>query len=325
MSRPKKKPSSRSSKSDGLHPRNPHGTGYDFARLTACYPPLGEFVRSTPRGTDSVDFSDPGAVRALNSALLFAHHRISHWELPEGYLCPPVPGRDDYLHYLADCMAEGGSIPRGRKIRVLDIGTGASIIYPLLGVREYGWSFVGTDIDRVSLENGSRIIEHNELQRLVELRLQADPREIFTGVFHPGDIFDAVVCNPPFFASAQEADRETARKLRNLHGSEGLPDSESAPVRNFGGRGAELWCEGGERQFLQEMINQSADLSLKCLWFTSLVSKKETLSTCYNRLRSLGVHEVKTIQMSQGQKVSRVLAWSFFTPDQRLLWRKLRW
>jgi len=36
-------------------------------------------------------------------------------------------------------------------VRGLDIGTGASAIYPLLGARVYGWSFLGTDIDEYVL------------------------------------------------------------------------------------------------------------------------------------------------------------------------------
>jgi hypothetical protein len=43
--------------------------------------------------------------------------------------------------------------PSGEQsIRVLDIGVGASCIYPLLGFRKFGWSFIGSDIDATSLQ-----------------------------------------------------------------------------------------------------------------------------------------------------------------------------
>jgi hypothetical protein len=123
----------------GLHPRNRHQGHYEFATLVAQSPALATHLVTTPAGTASVDFSDPLAVRALNRALLRSQYGIVHWDIPPGYLCPPVPGRADYVHGLADLLAtdHDGVVPRGAAVRVLDIGVGASCIYPLIGNREY--------------------------------------------------------------------------------------------------------------------------------------------------------------------------------------------
>ncbi|PVF10901.1 23S rRNA (adenine(1618)-N(6))-methyltransferase, partial [Yersinia pestis] len=35
--------------------------------------------------------------------------------------------------------------------------------------------------------------------------------------------------------------------------------------------------------------------------------------------------EVRTIEMAQGQKVSRFVAWTFLTPEQQAAWVAERW
>lgn len=126
-------------------------------------PKLGEFVGLNKFGTESIDFSNSEAVKFLNRALLKLHYVVGFWEIPEGYLCPPIPGRADYMHYVADLLAESNSnqIPTGAKVKCLDIGTGASAIYPIIANSEYGWSFVGTDVDKISVESARHILKSN--------------------------------------------------------------------------------------------------------------------------------------------------------------------
>jgi 23S rRNA (adenine1618-N6)-methyltransferase len=227
---------------------------------------------------------------------------VRGWDLPEGYLCPPIPGRADHLHHLADLLAQEPP-PRGPQVRVLDIGTGANLIYPLLGHREYGWSFLGTDVDPGALANARAIVAANpDLAGAIELRLQQDRARIFEGVVVPGETFALCMCNPPFHASAAEAREGTQRKWRNL----GL-----APVLNFGGRNAELWCEGGEVAFLERMVRESALRPHCCQWFTSLLSRSASLAPVQAALRAVGARRVRILDMSQGQKKSRIVAWGW--------------
>lgn len=293
----------------GLHPRNPHRARYDFESLVAACPELGRYVRSNPFGAPSIEFADPDAVRALNRALLLNEYGIKGWELPARYLCPPIPGRADYVHHLADLLAEGrgGNIPRGSAVRVLDIGVGANGVYPLVGYRSYGWRFLGTDVDPGALANLSKILSQNpDFETAIELRLQKDPSSIFEGVIRAGETFDACLCNPPFHASPEEAREGTARKWRNLgRGQSGVPGL------NFGGRGAELWCPGGEAAFIGRMIAESVRRPTCCRWFTSLVSKAANLPALRRALRAVDVRSYRIIDMAHGQKKSRVLAWTF--------------
>lgn len=298
----------RSDHKSGLHPRNRHQAPYDFAALCLRTPELQPFVFVNPYGASTIDFADPAAVKALNKALLALHYGIQHWDLPAGYLCPPIPGRVDYLHRVADLLAESaGKVPTGKGVRVLDVGVGANCIYPLLGAREYGWRFVGSDIDPVSVKAASLLANSNGLGSQIECRLQGRAGDIFQGIVAPRERFALTLCNPPFHASLAEASKGTERKLRNLG-----KEVKDKPVLNFGGQKAELWCEGGEAAFLAAMINQSLAFAEQCLWFSSLVSKKENLPAAKKALTRVGARQVRVLEMAQGNKVSRVLAWTFF-------------
>jgi len=295
-----------------LHPRNQHSEGYDFKLLIAHTPELEAFTTSNPSGQTTIDFQNVAAVRMLNRALLKAHYDIDFWEIPAGYLCPPIPGRVDYIHYLADLLADSNNqeIPRGRHVKALDIGTGASLVYPLTGQSEYGWNFTGVDIDAGAIKSAQLICEFNKLN--ITLRRQNKSENIFRGVIEPKDVFHITMCNPPFHSSIEQADKATQRKWRNL----GKGHSKKL---NFGGQNAELWCRGGEIKFITRMIEQSMEFADQCLWFTSLVSKKDNLQPLYQILGKARVADFKVIEMAQGQKTSRFIAWTYMKKNQRSL------
>ncbi len=295
-----------------LHPRNQHRDGYDFERLIVKSPELQGVTTRNPRGQLTIDFQDANAVRMLNRALLMAHYGVDYWDIPASYLCPPIPGRVDYIHHLADLLAEsnGREIPHGSDIRALDIGTGASLVYPLTGRHEYGWAFTGVDIDPVSLGSARHICERNGLS--IKLRRQTNAMDVFHGVLLANDIFHVTLCNPPFHASPARAQEGTLRKWRNLG------KGHSADL-NFGGQNAELWCEGGEIGFIARMIEQSVDFAGQCLWFTCLVSRKDSLKPLVRLLKTAQVDEFRVVEMAQGQKTSRFLAWTYYPEQQRSL------
>lgn len=295
-----------------LHPRNQHREGYDFQRLIVKSPELEAFITRNPRGQMTINFQDAGAVRLLNKALLLTHYEIDFWDIPASYLCPPIPGRVDYIHYLADLLAEsnGHKIPRGSDIKALDIGTGASLVYPLTGQHEYGWAFTGVDIDPVSIESARQICEQNGLN--IRIKRQNNPEDIFAAVVGPDDIFHITLCNPPFHASLARAEEGTLRKWRNLG------KGHTAEL-NFGGQNAELWCPGGEIGFIARMIEQSMNFAEQCLWFTCLVSKNDNLKPISRLLKKAKVAEIKVVEMAQGQKTSRFIAWTYHSERQRSL------
>ena len=292
-----------------LHPRNKHRERYDFIQLTASCPELKPSVILNKYGDESIDFFDPMAVRLLNKALLKHFYHIDFWELPTGYLCPSIPGRADYIHYLADLLSQNSKYKTtsSHTVRCLDIGVGASLIYPILGYKEYGWSFVGSDIDKGAIKSAQRILDKNPaLKDKVELRWQQNPKDFFKGIIHIGEIFDLTICNPPFHSSGADAQAAALRKLNNLKGVK-----TKQAILNFGGQASELYSAGGELRFVTDMIIESKSFSTYCLWFSSLLSKQSNLKPILALLKKLEVTEVKTIPMGQGNKISRIIAWTF--------------
>jgi len=317
-----------------LHPRNRHRGRYDFAALSQALPVLTDFLVANPFDANelTINFANPAAVMALNAALLKFFYEVESWSVPPGYLCPPIPGRADYVHHAADLLASdrNGTIPRGPDIRVLDIGVGANCIYPLIGHHEYGWQFVGSDTDAAALSAAQQIVDNNpRLVAAIKFRLQASSQKIFDGILTPDDRFDFVLCNPPFHASAKAAEEGAIRKWKNLQkGGKGIEGIERikagedgnggkddrggpTPKLNFGGQAAELWCDGGEAGFVSRMVTESATRGAQVSWFSTLVSREESLPEIYAALKNVRARKVETIAMAQGQKKSRIVAWHF--------------
>ncbi len=303
------------SEKNNLHPRNLHRNRYDFELLIQNNPELKKYVQKSPK-TDSltINFDNPKAVRVLNKTLLMTYYNIKNWDIPEDFLCPPIPGRADYIHHIADLIQDKQSqIPTGNSILGLDIGVGANCIYPLIGSSVYDWSFVATDINIKALENCAKILENNpQIAENISLQQQLNARFIFKDIIEPEDKFHFTMCNPPFHKSNEDAKKGTLRKLNNLR----LQKNNANKTLNFGGISDELWCDGGELKFITQMIHESAKYGHQVLWFTTLVSKKEHLKSLYKSLERVNSSQIKTIEMHQGQKTSRILAWTFVSENQ---------
>uniref|UniRef100_UPI004048AD0F 23S rRNA (adenine(1618)-N(6))-methyltransferase RlmF n=1 Tax=Polaribacter sp. TaxID=1920175 RepID=UPI004048AD0F len=285
--------------SKNFHPKNKHNNGYDFDLLVKSNPALEAHTFTNSYGNITVDFSNPLVVKEVNRALLFGYYGLTSWEFPDENLCPPIPGRVDYIHHLKDLI---NSSEITEPISVLDIGTGATCIYPLLGLAVYNWNFVGTDIELDSLDAAQDIIDDNDLDAKIKLRQQFDEAHILKGILEPEDAFTLSMCNPPFFKSAEEARGANRRKTRNLG---------TNAVRNFSGNQNELWYIGGEKAFLHTYLYESSLFPKSCTWFTSLVSKKENVESVQASATKLKVSQFKVIPMHQGNKVTRIVAWSF--------------
>ena len=298
-----------------LHPRNLHRNSYDFELLISAVPELKHYVFKNDYDTLTINFSIPKAVRLLNKALLLQYYQVKEWDIPEGNLCPPIPGRADYIHYLADLLAEdNGEIPKGNSVKGLDIGMGANLVYPLIANSSYGWEMLGTDINQDSLDNAQNILNQNP-DLPIYLKHQPDSEHIFNNIISKDDQFTFSMSNPPFHESEEDALLGNRRKNSNLRKKK----VENSNL-NFSGNASELWCEGGEMAFIKKMINESVKFSSNVLWFTSLVSKKDNLHQLTTLLKNLRVAEFKTIDMAQGQKISRILAWSFMPKENRKSW-----
>lgn len=303
-----------------MHPRNLHHSGYPMAKLCQSYPALRAHLISAKSGQQSIDFANADSVKALNAALLIHYYGMSMWDIPAGYLCPPVPGRADYIHGIADLLSaeNNGKTPTGSKINGLDVGVGANAIYPIIGSQTYGWRFVGSDIDDVALSCANTLIDNNSrLKPLLAVRKQHSKDNIFAGIIQPDEHFTFSLCNPPFHKSARDAATGSQRKMSGLERSKqklsrkGKTSAAQGSKLNFAGQNNELWCEGGELAFIQRMISQSVDVQQQVDWFTCLVSKSAHLKAIETSVKYVGAKKFIKVDMGQGQKISRFVAWTF--------------
>lgn len=307
-----------------FHPRNRHQGHYDFAALTARNPALKPHLMRNPSGEQSIDFADAAAVKELNRALLQTQYGLNTWDIPAGYLCPPVPGRADVIHAVADLLSTShdGQLPPGQQLCGLDIGCGANLIYPLIGQAAYQWRFVACDIDRTALDNAQRILHANpEFAPAITLRQQTDPTRAFSGIIHSDERFDFTLCNPPFHPDQGSAQAANQQKWQQL----GKRSQRKDPGFNFAGQANELACPGGEAGFLQRLIADSQSFATQVFWFTTLVSKAANLPALRQQLEQQGVADLRVIDMAQGNKHSRLLAWTYLNKKQRRAWRRARW
>ena len=70
------------------------------------------------------------------------------------------------------------------------------------------------------------------------------------------------------------------------------------------------------------MIEESKIFKNQCLWFTTLVSKSDNLGGIYAMLDRAEVAEVRTSEMSTGNKITRIVAWTFLNEKQQEDWVK---
>jgi len=286
------------------HPRNKHQGHYDFEKLSKLNPSLKSLLKSNPRGQITIDFSNPEAVKSLNATLLESYYDLEEWALPPNYLCPAIPGRAEYIHLVADLL-NTDEFKSKKNITCLDIGTGASLIYPIIAAFEYEWLIIGVEIDELAFEFATKNRDSNDfLKSQISLRQQSDPKSIFSNVILDFDEIDVVICNPPFHRSESEFLKASKRKHKNLHGTKAFK-------LNFGGHSKELWCEGGELGFIERMIKESVDFKYQIKWFTSLVSRDKHMGVINKMLESVNVAKSLTLPMKFGNKQSRIIAWRF--------------
>ena len=120
-----------------MNTNNPHINNYDLQRLAKLTPKLKDYIFVNQYKVETIDFANPEAVKTLNKALIKSYYDIDYWEFSNSHLCPPIPSRVDYLHEINDVLKINNL---NDKATVLDIGTGATLIYPLLGQKAFGWN-----------------------------------------------------------------------------------------------------------------------------------------------------------------------------------------
>ncbi|KAK5634051.1 hypothetical protein RRF57_009765 [Xylaria bambusicola] len=280
--------------------RNLYSTEPDFCRLGSKYPEFGNLLRNGAH----LDFTDPAAVVQLTKTLLKEDFGLEI-NLPANRLCPPVPNRHSYILWLKDLLDSTSSAysqqyEPERQVTGLDIGTGASLIYPLLGCAQRPtWNFIATDIDAESLRSARENARINNLEARIRIidRVTSDTLipDLSTGPI------DFVMVNPPFYASDTELRELAAKKSRPPHSA-----CTGAPV--------EMVCDGGEVRFVERLLNESLTLRDRVQWYTAMLGKRSSIEVLIDVLKKNGINNFAVTTFIQGSKTRRWgLAWSFLT------------
>ncbi|KAG2010506.1 methyltransferase 10 domain-containing protein [Coprinopsis cinerea AmutBmut pab1-1] len=295
-----------------MHHRNPYKAGVDFRALAEHHKSLGVHLRNG----STIDFRDEEAQRELTKAILKCDFGIEI-ELPEDRLCPPVPNRLNYVLWIQDVMENTsgqGSISEGEKsgggkIRGLDVGTGSSVIYPLLATSlEAEWEMVGTELDPRSYDFAKLNVEKNGLSSRIEIRKGEEERLL---PFLPDEEFDFTMCNPPFYSSYEE--------IRQLQA-----EKEELPAQVCTGGELEMvypaskdetqedWeREGGEVAFVGRMVVESLKLRERCRWYTSMLGKMSSVPKIVDLLKRHQIWNYVVTEFIQGRTRRWAVGWSF--------------
>ena len=290
-----------------MHAQNPYGNRYDLKRLTKHYHALEKFIVLNPSGEETIDFSSSEAVFALNKSMLLADFKLGDYELPSGYLIPPVPGRLDYLLHVRDFLTEKFNVSENSQLNGLDMGSGANGIYCILGAQYFNWKMVGSETDAKAVEIANANIQKTKgLNDKIEIRHQQDKGSLFKNTIQANEQFDFVVCNPPFHSSKEEALKGSLRKVKNLGGYA----VKEKFLLNFEGQANELWCNGGEVLFIKRLIKESVGFKNQVKVFSTLVAKSDSVAAIKKQLSKVKAN-FEVIPMALGNKKGRYLMWWF--------------
>ncbi|GAA5901461.1 hypothetical protein JCM5296_003016 [Sporobolomyces johnsonii] len=305
--------------------RDPYSTPPDFCALARSVPAFAPFLRKTGKGA-TIDWQNDEAVRALTSALLERDFGLQ-LSLPEDRLCPTVPSRLEYVLWvlkLALLTSDSSStLNAPSRLTGLDVGTGASAIYPLLACRtlcppDRSSSFssssssapaiqmLATDIDAHSLSFAEKNVFENGLLGQISLfHVEKQGRIFPPEVVESVEIIDFTMCNPPFYASPDEIAASLAAK-------------ELEPFAVCTGASNEMLTPGGEVAFVSRMIDESLSLgSTKIRWFTSLLGKFSSISPLVDLLKSHHIANYLVHALPpHGQTTRWILTWSL--QDRRI-------
>ncbi|KAK6916694.1 METTL16/RlmF family [Dillenia turbinata] len=330
-----------------IHPKNRYSDSPpDFSLLASLYPSFKPFVFYTRDCRPRIDWTDFNATRELTRVLLLHDHGLNWW-IPDGQLCPTVPNRSNYIHWIEDLLASDIITKINtdlNNVRGFDIGTGANCIYPLVGASLLGWNFVGSDVTDVALEWAEKNVKSNpHISELIEIRKVPCAEKDLSGQdssncdgessTNPLEEVKPLESSPPMMASSEDTNYlgppillgvvKDGEKydfcMCNPPFFESMEEAGLNPRTSCGGTPEEMVCQGGERAFITRIIEDSVKLKQIFRWYTSMVGKKSNLKSLISKLRDVGVTIVKTTEFVQGQTSRWGLAWSFMSPAKKMV------
>ena len=271
----------------------------DFSILIKEYPELKNFlkIQSDDIGQYSFDWSKKELSLLMTKHILNYYFKIEYYSIPNNFLIPPVPSRLNYINMIHSLLTSFNLINEKNnenEIIGVDIGTGANIIYPLLGHSVYNWKFICSEINEEAYENALKIINNNKLEEYIKLIKQKYKNNILIGVINREEKYTFTMCNPPYYDYEEEIKFEDKIK-----------DCEY----NFD----EIYFKNGEFGFFNRLFDESVCYYKNIFLFTILIGKKSNAEKIYDKIsneKNVKYFDMKRIKT--GNNMRYIIYWSFF-------------
>ncbi|ODV96308.1 hypothetical protein PACTADRAFT_2601 [Pachysolen tannophilus NRRL Y-2460] len=278
----------------------------DFTELSLRYP---ELSRHFIADTNKYDLNSNDAIIDLTKAILDYKFNLKI-NLNKNKLCPRIPNRLEYLKFIKELPLQS---KQNDELYIIDVGTGHSVIYPLLGCRFFqNCKFIGTDIDQSSIQEAIENVKLNNLDNRIKIYLNLANDDFFNlskyGLMtNVNDVNNNIItiCNPPFYSSLQEIEAKKTAKFQIKKYYSPITQNEFVTI-------------GGEYHFIVKMINESLQLKNKITWYTSLVGNFSNLELLVKYLKQNNIpnYFVKALLPSNKFKNNKVtqrwiIGWCF--------------
>ena len=276
----------------------------DFLILIKEFPELKKYIIKHDEKIEefSFDWSNNDLSLLMTKSILNYYFNIKYYDIPKGFLIPPVPSRLNYLNLINELIKD---IEKENIIGV-DIGTGANIIYPILGNSIYNWKFICSEINNESYNNAKLILQKNNLEENINLIKQENKNNIFVSIINQENKYTFSMCNPPYYDYEQEIKIEDKKR-----------DTEY----NFD----EVYYEKGELGFFERYFEESICYKKNIFLFTILIGKKSNSEIIYDKINSynniIKLCDIKKIMT--GNNVRYIIYWSFYISYNNFIKEKL--
>lgn len=245
------------------------------------------------------------AVRCATDVLL-RHHFQLRVTLPREHLLPHLTLRLNYVHFLEDLLGGEWRRDQACAFHGIDIGAGASCIYPLLLRRLHPEvRLLATELNPASFALAARNWHANFGDAAVPLPpLDGDADayaaaafdlrrvrsgELLLAALRDGERALFCMCNPPFFDSVE---------AKATHGK-----------RSFAAVESEVATPGGELAFVLQLVDESLQLRARVGTYTTMLGRSSTLAPLLKRLRECADVEAHGSDTFWQGRMSRPVVW----------------
>ena len=270
----------------------------DFLTLIKEFPELKKYkLKQNEDNEDEFqfDWSNNELSLLMDKSILNYYFNIKYYDIPKGFLIPPIPSRINYINLINSIITKLIKDIDIKNIIGIDIGTGANIIYPILGYSIYKWKFICTEINKEAYNNAKLILQKNNLENNINIIKQNNKDNIFISILNRENKYIFSMCNPPYYNYENEIKLEDKKR-----------DNEY----NFD----EIYYKNGEFGFFQRYFEESICYKNNVFLYTILIGKKINAENIYNKLSSYS--DIIKIYIMQkiltGNNVRYIIYWSFF-------------